>query len=193
MRFMVTPIAPSPRPQTARSLSGAVLVTAIGTAAIAPIALTGCAAAVPAVALLSAGAGAAEAGHGVWEGSRLKIVDEVPFEVMNDAIDSVADDLLMRMAGEKISTSGEPVPQRRVVRLYVDDGKFSKVTVSRLTDELTYVIINVGPFGNKAAARLFADRVQAYTAHWNDDPAITLPTIDTPPVIDDPAAESEDL
>jgi len=142
----------------------------VGLAVSASVSLSGCAAAVPAVAALSAGAGAAEAGFGVWDGSRLKYVDEVPFEVMSTAIDTVSDDLLMSMAGEEINFRGEDAPRRRVVRLYVDTGKFAKVTVTRMTDEVTYVIINVGPFGNKAAARLFADRIQMKANEWTDDP-----------------------
>lgn len=123
-------------------------------------ALTGCVAAVPIVSAATAGAAAGEAGFTFWRSGMLTYVDEGTPEEMNRAmaitIDRLA--LFVRKTEDRVGDDGELLSRWWSIRS--DRGHLVTIEVHPLTEALVEVKINAGPFGNRAAAELIADRLK---------------------------------
>lgn len=122
--------------------------------------LPGCAAAVPIVSAASAGAAAGEAGFTFWRSGMLTYVDEGTPDQMNRAVAITIDRLalIVRKTEDRVDDDDELLSRWWSVRS--ERGHLVTVEVHPLTDALVEVKINAGPFGNRAAAELIADRLK---------------------------------
>lgn len=168
----------------------------------------GCAAVAAPVALQMAatGIGAANQGYAVWNGSRLRYVDAVSFDDMNEAVDAVLRELHLTVVRETrgtdltsdqseydgdvdiyygfpmgtrtesqeyrgIGTGGvEPIPWEklpgtpayRLLHVRTETKGLATIEVRRMTASMTALVVNAGPFGDKASVRMLVGRVNAW-------------------------------
>ncbi len=125
----------------------------------AAVLMTGCAAAVPIVSAASAGAAAGEAGFSFWSSGRLTYVDEGTVDEMNRAVAVMLPRLGLTIHDERDSFRNGQL-DHRWWSVRSDRGHLVTIKVEPLTDALIQVEINAGPFGNRAAAELIADRIK---------------------------------
>ena len=125
----------------------------------AAVHMTGCAAAVPIVSAASAGAAAGEAGFSFWRSGRLTYVDEGNLDEMNRAVAVMLPRLGLTIHDERDSFRNGQL-QHRWWSVRSDRGHLVTIKVEPLTHALIQVEINAGPFGNRAAAELIADRIK---------------------------------
>lgn len=134
------------------------LVAGVGLAGA--ISLTGCVAAVPVVAAASAGTAAGQSGFSIWRSGMLTYVDEGSLEEMNQAVALTIERLALTIREVRDQTSNG-VLDHRWWSIRSDRGHLVTIKVEPLTPALIEVEINAGPFGNRAAAELLADRFKA--------------------------------
>ncbi|MCC5823054.1 MAG: hypothetical protein LAT64_07505 [Phycisphaerales bacterium] len=125
----------------------------------AVIALPGCVAAVPLVSAASAGAAAGEAGFTIWRSGMLTYVDEGTVDQMNQAVALTIDRLGLTIR-HTLDDEFEGELLSRWWSVRSDRGHLVTIEVHPLTSALVEVKINAGPFGNRAAAELIADRLK---------------------------------
>lgn len=123
------------------------------------VALPGCAAAIPAVSALSAGAAAGEKGYSFWRSGRLYYVDEGTLEEMTQAIRSMIERLALTTREETDHSSGDEI-QVRQWTLRTDRSHLLRLEIIPLTPALIAVELDTGAFGNNAAAQLVAQRIK---------------------------------
>lgn len=124
---------------------------------VLPLAMAGCAAAVPLVSAASAGAAAGEAGYSFWRSGMLTYVDEGTMDQMNEAVAITIERLALEVHETKDETDGG-VLASRWWSVRSDHGHLVTIKVEPLTSAMIQVEIDAGRFGNKAAAELIADR-----------------------------------
>lgn len=129
-------------------------------AAIGGVSLPGCVAAVPVVSAATAGAAAGQAGFSFWRSGMLVYVDEGHLDEMNEAVALTIDRLRLTIDDTRDETDNGML-QHRWWSIRTDRGHLLTIKVEPLTPALIEVEINAGPFGNRAAAELLADRFKA--------------------------------
>lgn len=121
--------------------------------------LPACAAAVPAVSALSAGAAAGEKGFSFWQSGRLYYVDEGTMEDMCAAIATTIDALDLEVHAEDVDTE-DGVLRGRDWAVRTERGHLARIEVERLSSAMVSVELNAGSFGNRAAIELVAQRIK---------------------------------
>ena len=121
--------------------------------------LQGCAAAIPAVSALSAGAAAGEKGYSFWRSGRLYYVDEGTLDQMTRAVETTLDRLALTVRDSTDSRTGERVTARRWT-IRTDREHLLRLEILSLTEALVSVELDTGAFGNNAAAQLIAQRIK---------------------------------
>lgn len=142
--------------------------------------LGGCAAAVPAVSALSAGAAAGEKGYSFWQSGRLYYVDEGTLEEMTRAVRAAIERLELTIRDERESLDDGEV-EARSWAIRSDRGHLLRLTLEPLTDAMISVELDTGAFGNRAAAELVAQRIKENldAVHASAAPGVVRP--DQPP------------
>lgn len=142
--------------------------------------LGGCAAAVPAVSALSAGAAAGEKGYSFWQSGRLYYVDEGTLEEMTRAVRAAIERLELTIRDERESLDDGEV-EARSWTIRSDRGHLLRLTLEPLTDAMISVELDTGAFGNRAAAELVAQRIKENldAIHASAAPGVVRP--DQPP------------
>lgn len=126
----------------------------------AMLSLPGCVAAVPVVSAATAGAAAGQAGFSFWRSGMLVYVDEGSLDEMNEAVALTLDRFLLTVDDTRDEVD-DGVLQHRWWSIRTDRGHLVTIKVEPLTPAMIEVEINAGPFGNRAAAELLADRFKA--------------------------------
>lgn len=127
------------------------------TAVLAACVLSGCAAAVPVVSAASAGAAAGQVGFSFWRSGMLTYVDEGSLDEMNEAVAITIRRLALTVRDVR-DRHENGVLQQRWWSIRTERGHLVTLTVEPLTPAVIEVRIDAGPFGNRAAAELLADR-----------------------------------
>lgn len=113
----------------------------------------------PAAALVGVASQAASAGYGVWNGSKFRYVDEASIPEMEQAIERTIERLALTVSKTRFKED-DGVIEWKKWRLKDDEGSLASLRILRMTPRMTIVEINVGPFGDRGAGRLVADRVK---------------------------------
>ncbi len=142
--------------------------------------LGGCAAAVPAVSALSAGAAAGEKGYSFWQSGRLYYVDEGTLEEMTLAVRAAIERLELTIRDEREDLDDGEVESRSWA-IRSDRGHLLRLSLEPLTDAMISVELDTGAFGNRAAAELVAQRIKENldAIHASAAPGVVRP--DQPP------------
>lgn len=140
------------------------------------MALASCAAAVPAVSALSAGAAAGEKGYSFWKSGKLYYVDEGTAEQMTIAIRRMIQRLDLNVREEADINDDGRLDYRRWT-LRTERGHLLRLEIQPLTRALVGVELDTGAFGNNAAAQLVAQRIkeELEAVRSLGDPGITAP------------------
>jgi hypothetical protein len=126
--------------------------------------LPGCAAAVPVLSAASTGAAAGQAGYSFWRSGKLTYVDEGTLDQMNEAVAITIDRFDLQTHGLHDEIDGGRL-RHRWWSIRTDRGHLLTIKVEPLTDAMIEVQLDVGFFGNKAAAELLADRFKQELDH----------------------------
>ena len=147
--------------------------------------LGGCAAAVPAVSALSAGAAAGEKGYSFWRSGRLYYVDEGTLGEMTLAVRAAVERLDLTIHDEREYFDDGRIDTREWA-IRTDRGHLLRLTLEPLTDAMISVELDTGAFGNRAAAELVAQRIKEHldALHAAAAPGVILPDLSVPPASD---------
>lgn len=125
---------------------------------------------VAAAPVLGASLTAGDRGYAFWQSGTLKYVDEAGFEEMSRAVEATNERLALALINTSETTSRDGDVTLRRWKLRSDRGKAATITIRKITARMVGVSIDVGLFGNRPAARLYADRLRTELESIRDAP-----------------------
>lgn len=118
---------------------------------------TGCAT-IATAPIIAAGAAAGQSGFAFWQSGTLKYVDEATVDQISTAVTRTNARLSLEVDG--VLDEERDGVLRRTWRLRTATSRLLEVEVRPITETMCGVAVKVGLFGNRAAARLYVDRLR---------------------------------